>query len=144
LIHFDYKKLIIIDADASECIMKAWLQQLDDQKWKQLIACYAWKLMLMKQQYDVHDQEMLAIVKALKQWRIYLLEAKHQTIIKLNHKNLQYFMTTKKLNEWQARWAKTITEYDFVIQHCKEKNNSWADILSRKSDFIKKKNKEQE
>ena len=45
----------------------------------------------------------------------------------------------KKLNEWQAQWAETLAEYDFIIQHCREKNNSWADILNRKSDFIKKK-----
>ena len=31
-----------------------------------------------------------------------------------------------------------MTEYDFIIQHCKEKNNSWADILNRRSDLIKK------
>ena len=56
----------------------------------------------MKQQYDVHDKKMLVIIKALKWWRAYLQEAKYQTIIKSDHKNLQYFMTTKKLNEWQA------------------------------------------
>ena len=98
----------------------------------------------MKQQYDVHDKEMLAIIKMLEQWRAYLQEAKHQTIIKLNHKNLQYFMTTKKLNEQQAWWTETLAEYDFIIQHCKEKNNSWADILSRKSDFVKKESEEKE
>ena len=85
---------------------------------------------------------MLAIVKALKWWRAYLQEAKHQTIIKSDHKNLQYFITTKKLNEWQAQWAEILAEYDFSIQYCKEKNNSWTDILSRKSDFIKKKIKQ--
>ena len=69
----------------------------------------------MKQWYDVHNREMLAIVEVLKWWRIYLLEAKHQTIIKSDHKNLQYFMTTKKLNEWQTWWTKILTEYDFVI-----------------------------
>ena len=58
---------------------------------------------------------MLAIVEALKQWRVYLLEAKHQTIIKSDHKNLQYFMTIKKLNEWQAQWTKILAEYDFII-----------------------------
>ena len=78
----------------------------------------------MKQWYDVHDREMLAIVEVLKWWRAYLQEAKHQTIIKLNHKNLQYFIMTKKLNEWQAWWAEILTEYDFIIQHCKEKNNN--------------------
>ena len=48
-------------------------------------------------------------------------------------------MMTKKLNKQQAWWAEILAEYDFVIQHCKEKNNNWADILSRKSDLIKKK-----
>ena len=109
-----------------------------------MITYYAQKLTSIEQQYDIHDQKMLAIVKTLKQWRVYLLEAKYQTIIKSDHKNLQYFMTTKKLNEWQAQWMKTLAEYNFVIQYCKEKNNSWTNILSRKSDFIKKKNKEQE
>ena len=47
-------------------------------------------------------------------------------------------MTTKKLNEWQTWWAEILAEYDFIIQHCKKKNNSWADILNRKSDFIKR------
>ncbi len=49
---------------------------------------------------------------------------------------------TKKLNKWQAWWAETLAEYDFVIQYCKEKNNSWTDILSRRSDFIKEESKE--
>ena len=53
-------------------------------------------------------------------------------------------MITKKLNEWQAQWTKTLTEYNFVIQHCKRKDNSWADILSRRSDFIKKAEEKQE
>ena len=87
---------------------------------------------------------MLAIVKMLKWWRAYLQEAKHQTIIKSDHKNLQYFMIMKKLNEWQAWWAETLAEYNFIIQHCKEKDNSWADILSRRSDFVKKEAEQEE
>ena len=78
----------------------------------------------IKQWYDVHDWEMLIIVKTLEWWKAYLLKVKHQTIIKSDHKNLQYFMTTKKLNEWQAQWAETLAEHDFVIQYCKERDNS--------------------
>ena len=51
-------------------------------------------------------------------------------------------MTTKKLNEQQAWWAETLAEYNFAIQYCKEKNNNWADILSRRSDFIRKETEE--
>ena len=87
---------------------------------------------------------MLAIVEALEWWKAYLQEVKHQTIIKSDHKNLQYFMMTKKLNEWQAWWAEILADYDFIIQYCKRKNNSWADILSRRSDFIKRKTEEKE
>ena len=65
LIHFDYEKSAIINTDALECAIKACLQQLDDQEWKRLIACYMWKLMLMKQWYNVHNQEMLAIVETV-------------------------------------------------------------------------------
>ena len=45
-------------------------------------------------------------------------------------------MIIKKLNNRQAKWAKTLAEYDFVIWYCKEKNNVWADTLSRWVDFI--------
>ena len=69
----------------------------------------------MKQWYDIHNKKMLAIIEMLEQWRAYLQEVKHQIIIKSNYKNLQYFMTIKKLNEQQAQWAETLAEYDFVI-----------------------------
>ena len=73
------------------------------------------KLILMKQWYDVHDKEMLAIVEVLEQWRAYLQEIKHQTIIKLNHKNLQYFMTTKKL-KMNSEKIKAVIE--FLTSEC--------------------------
>ena len=44
LIYFDYEKSVIIDADALKRAMKAQLQQIDDEEWKKLITCYAWKL----------------------------------------------------------------------------------------------------
>ena len=40
MIHFDYEKSAIINTDASEKTMKAWLQQINDEELKWLIACY--------------------------------------------------------------------------------------------------------
>ena len=77
MIHFDYEKSAIINADTSERAMRAWLQQVDDQEWKRLITCYAWKLTSTEQWYDIHDREMLAIVKMLEWWRAYLQEVKY-------------------------------------------------------------------
>jgi hypothetical protein len=41
---------------------------------------------------------MLAIVRALEEWRHFVEGAEHQVEIWTDHKNLEYFMTTKKLN----------------------------------------------
>ena len=46
LIYFNYEKSVIVDADASEKVIRAWLQQIDNQKWKRLIVCYTQKLIL--------------------------------------------------------------------------------------------------
>jgi len=48
--------------------------------------------------YEIHDKEMLAIIRALEEWRHFLEEAFDKFEIWTDHKNLEYFMSTKKLN----------------------------------------------
>ena len=48
---------------------------------------------------------MLAIVGALEKWRHFVEGAEHHCEIWTDHKNLQYFMTDKQLNQRQARWS---------------------------------------
>jgi hypothetical protein len=45
---------------------------------------------------------MLAVMQSLEEWRHILEGVKHQVEIWMDHKNLEYFMTTKKLNRRQA------------------------------------------
>jgi hypothetical protein len=47
--------------------------------------------------YDIHDKELLAIVVVFKVWRVYLEGAKHTIIMKMDHKNLMFFMMIKEL-----------------------------------------------
>jgi hypothetical protein len=47
---------------------------------------------------------MLAVMRALEEWRHFLKGTKHRVEIWTDHKNLKYFMTTKKLNQRQAKW----------------------------------------
>ena len=52
--------------------------------------------------YEIHDKEMLAIVRGLENWR-YLLEGAHFKFeIWTDYKNLEYFMKVQKLNQRQA------------------------------------------
>lgn len=85
--------------------------------------------------YDIHDKELLAIVVALKTWRVYLEGARHTVLVKTDHKNLTFFTTTKELTRRQARWAEVLSQYDFKIVHCKGNENGQADALSRRPDY---------
>ena len=53
--------------------------------------------------YEIHDKEMLVIIRGLGNWR-HLLEGTHFKFeIWTDHKNLEYFMKVQKLNCKQAR-----------------------------------------
>jgi len=53
--------------------------------------------------YKIHNKEMLAIMRALEEWRHFVEGVEHYCEIWTDHKNLQYFMMAKKLNQRQAR-----------------------------------------
>jgi hypothetical protein len=49
-----------------------------------------------------------------------------------NHKALKYFITTKQLNQRQARWAEVLAEFYFLIVYRPGFKNVLADTLSRR------------
>ena len=89
-----------VEADSSYFTTRAVLSQqnTEDNKWHP-IAFLSKSLSPVKQNYEIHDKEMLAIVQALEEWRHFLEGAKHQFAIWMDHKNLEYVMTAKKLNQ---------------------------------------------
>ena len=60
-------------------------------------------MILAKINYLIHDKEMLAIIRALEAWRLELEGSTTRIRIVLDHKALEYFMTTKALSRRQAR-----------------------------------------
>jgi hypothetical protein len=76
----------------------------------------------------------LAIVETLKQWRHYLEGANHKVLIQCDHKNLEYFQTSKVLSRRQARWSEVLSAYDFVSKHL-EGSKNLADGPSRRPDY---------
>jgi len=66
-------------------------------KWRP-VAFISKSLNTIEQNYKIHDKEMLVVIWCLKAWRHYLEEEKLEFEIWIDHKNLQYFMTSQKLN----------------------------------------------
>jgi len=67
-----------IEADSSDFASEAVLsQQLPgEDKWH-LVAFYSKSLSPVEQNYEIHDKEMLAIIRALEEWRYFLEGAQH-------------------------------------------------------------------
>ena len=85
-----------IETDASDLAIGACLCQIKDQKWHP-VAYYSRKMSAAEQNYNIHDKELLAVVCALQNWRVYAESCSDLTIF-TDHKNLLNFTTTKELN----------------------------------------------
>ena len=46
----------------------------------------------IKRSYEIHDKEMLAVIRGLENWRYLSEGTKFKFEIWTNHKNLEYFM----------------------------------------------------
>ena len=123
-----------IETDASDLAIGACLCQQKDSKWHP-VAYYSRKMTAPEQNYDIHDKELLAVVEALKHWRVYA-ESCSDLDIFTDHKNLLNFTTTKTLNRRQVRWAELLGQYKFKIHYTPGKENGRADALSRRSDYM--------
>jgi len=108
-------------------------QSPEDNKWHP-VAFLSKSLSPVEQNYEIHDKEMLAIVRALEEWRHFVEGTEHRCEIWTDHKNLQYFMTAKKLNRRQARWSLLLAQFDFIMHHCPGKSMGKTDALSHRSD----------
>jgi len=88
-----------IEADSSDFTSGAVLsQQLSgEEKWHP-VAFYSKSLSPVERNYEIHGKEMLVIIHVLEEWRHFLEGARHPVEIWTDHKNLEYFMTAKKLN----------------------------------------------
>jgi len=81
------------------------------------VAFYSKSLSLVEWNYEIHNKEILAIIHTLEEWRHFLEGAWHPIEIWMDHKNLEYFMTAKKLNYCQARWSLYLARFDFKLIH---------------------------
>jgi hypothetical protein len=139
--HFDPKKPVRLETDASGFAIAGIMSQPDDahlgrgraMHWHP-VAFWSRKMIPAERNYETHDQELLAIVMCFKHWRHYLEGSRRPVVVLSDHANLRYFMTTKELTRRQARWAERLSAFDFEILYRKGSTNP-ADGPSRRPDY---------
>ena len=89
----------------------------------------------IEQNYEIHNKEMLAVVKCLEVWRYFLEGAIEKFEIWTDHKNLKYFMKAQKLNQRQAKQALYLSRFSFMLKHVLESKMRKVDSLSRRPDW---------
>lgn len=78
---------------------------------------------------EVHDEEMLAIVRSLSIWCAELQGSPNKVIISTDHKALEYFMMTKNPNGSQASWSEIFSQFFICKTYRPSRANCLADAL---------------
>ena len=131
----DIDKKIRMEVDTSDYAMGGVLSmECEDGLWRP-VAFLSKLLNETERNYEIHDKEMLVIIRGLEAWRHLLEGAQYKFEIWTDHKNLEYFMKAQKLNRRQARWALYLSRFDFTLKHVAGSKMGKADGLSRRVDW---------
>jgi hypothetical protein len=131
LVQFDQDAETIVETDSSGWCIGGTLMQLQPNGMFHPCAFFSKKNSPAECNYEIYDKEMLAIVRCLEAWDADLRSVR-EFQIRTDHKNLEYFMTARKLTERQMRWSLVLSKYNFSIMYIPGKDNVRADALSRR------------
>jgi len=115
LTHFIPDTPIIVETDASDYAVAGILSITCADGEIRPVAYYSRTLTAPELNYDTHDKELLAIFEAFRNWRHYLEGSASPIDVVMDHKNLEYFSTSKVLSRRQARWSEFLSQYNLIL-----------------------------
>jgi len=116
LTHWIPNRPIIVETDASDYALVAILSIELENGEIHPVAFHSRSFNTTELNYDVHDKELFAIFEAFRIWRHYLNGSALPIDVVTDHKNLEYFSTTKILNRRQAHWAEYLCQFNLIIR----------------------------
>ena len=134
LIHANPDLLYTVTSDASGFAVGAVLSQ-DQGQGPQPIAFLSHKMTEAERGYPVHEQELLAVFVAMKEWRCYLHGSPHPVHVVTDHMSLQYLNTQPHLSKRQIGWVEYLGQFKYIVHYRPGTENRVADALSRRGDY---------
>ena len=138
LLHFDPTKRAVAETDASDYVTAGVLSQYDDNGQLRPVAYFSCKMSPAESNYEIYNKELLAIINAFELWRSELEGTEEPVQVITDHKNLEYFMSSKLLNRRQAKWSEFLSKFNFEITYRPGSMNNRADTLTRRSGEVPK------
>ena len=92
-----------METDASDYVSAAVLFQPDHEGTLKPVAFMSCQHLLTECNYEIYNKELMAIVKAFEEWRPELEGLPELINVIFDHKNLEYFMSSKQLSRRHAK-----------------------------------------
>ena len=138
LTHWIPDSQITLETDASDYAIASILSITTSDNDIHPVAFHSRTLTAPELNYDIHDKELLAIFESFQVWRHYLEGSALPIDVVTDHKNLEYFSTTKLLTRRQVRWSEYLSHFHFVIRFRPGKLGTKPDALTRRWDVYPK------
>ena len=139
--HYNSNHKIVIKINASNYVFKNILFQYDENKIIHSVTYFLKKHNSIECNYEIYDKEFMIIVCAFEKWWSELEDFIYSIKMITNHKNLEYFMSTKQLSCHQACWSEFLFKFNYHIAYHLNKIDDKLNALTRRSeDLFKKKN----
>ena len=133
---YDWSKKTVVETDASNWASGGTLSQYGDDGVLYPVAYFSSRHTAQECNYDIYDKELLAIIKALEEWRPELEGAQQPFDVVTDHKNLKTFTTNKQLTPRHMRWSQFLSRFNFLIRYTPGSKNLRPDALSRKPEDV--------
>ena len=92
-----------METNSSDYVNAGVLSQPDNNGILHPVAYFSQRMSPAECNYEIYDKELLAIIRCFKEWKPELKGIGMPVKVLMDHKGLEYFMTTKKLTLRQTR-----------------------------------------
>jgi RNase H-like domain found in reverse transcriptase len=123
-----------LEVDASQYATGAILQQPDDTGRLRPVSYDSQTFNDAERGYDIHDRELLAVIRSLLTWRHLLISSPHKIHILTDHSNLKYYHHPQKISCHVACYLLKMAKFNFELVY-KPSTTNKADHLSCHPDY---------
>lgn len=121
--------ITVLFCDASKSTIAAILLQQKENETERIIGYFSRTLNDTQLKYNIYTKELLAIVKAVEFFKMYLHGRRFRIVT--DNSALSYLKSSKKSFDKFARWLIFLEDFSFDIEHRKGSLNTYADALTR-------------
>src|SRR5882672_10960985 len=130
LIHWHPDQQVILETDTSDYAIAGILSHQLEDGLVHPVAFHSRTLSPAELNYDTYDKELLTVYESFKVWCRYLEGCSHNIEVLTDHKNLEYFATTRMLSHQQVHWSEYLAPFNMTLRYHPGRLNAKADCLT--------------